>query len=422
MNTRRMHHVFAMLLLLMLLAACGAMDPTATPTNISEPATEDNAAPTQAPDSGGTTSEEPLVIGIAVAETSNVALFGQEQVAGAKLAERIFNERGGVNGRPIKLVFQDTSGDEAGAINAFQALINQDNVVAIVGPTLSQQAFSAHPIAEQAKVPAIGPSNTAPGIPEAGEYIARVSAPVTVVAPNAVRVALELDPAIKDVVVMYAENDAFSKSETVVFQRVVTDTYKLNLASVQTFQTTDSDFTTQATAALNANPQLIVISGLAADGGTLVRQLRELGYEGLIIGGNGFNTTNIFPVCQQYCEGIIVAQAYSPLYQSEINEAFVSAYKAEQQKDPPQFSAQAFAGVQVIVEALIALDNAVDLNTLDLAGMRTALNETLLATKYPDTPLGPLSFTPEGEIQQEQFYVGQIKMNADGTDGTFELK
>src|SRR5689334_6815594 len=43
-------------------------------------------------------SGEPIPIGVAVAQTSNVALFGQEQVIGAKIAEDFFNRRGGVNG------------------------------------------------------------------------------------------------------------------------------------------------------------------------------------------------------------------------------------------------------------------------------------------------------------------------------------
>ncbi len=50
--------------------------------------------------------------------------------------------------------------------------------MAIVGPTLSQQAFAADPIANKAGVPVVGPSNTAQGIPQIGEYISRVSAPV----------------------------------------------------------------------------------------------------------------------------------------------------------------------------------------------------------------------------------------------------
>jgi branched-chain amino acid transport system substrate-binding protein len=194
----------------------------------------------------------------------------------------------------------------------------------------------------------------------------------------------------------------------------------LELLPVQTFQTTDTDFTTQITNILPLNPDLAIVSGLAADGGNLVRQMRELGYEGLIIGGNGLNTANVFPVCQAFCDGILIAQAYSYSNESEINATFRELYKAQQEKEPPQFSAQAFTGVQVFVEALIEVDNTIGIDTLDLAELRTALNETLLSLSY-DTPLGTISFTPEGEIIQGTFYVAQIAMNDDGQTGTFEF-
>jgi branched-chain amino acid transport system substrate-binding protein len=398
--------------------AAAAEQPTAAAAE--QPTAAAAEQPTAAASAGGAASGEPIPIGIAVAQTSNVALLGQEQVIGAQIAEDFFNKRGGVNGRPIKLVFQDTAGDEQGAINAFNTLINNDKVVGIVGPTLSQQAFSADPIADRAKVPVLGPSNTAKGIPEIGDYIARVSAPVAVVAPNAVKVALEQNPNIKKVAVLFAQNDAFSKSETATFQRTVTDTYKLELATVQTFQTTDTDFTTQATNVLAAQPDLVIVSGLASDGGNLVKQLRDLGYTGPIIGGNGLNTANIFPVCKAQCDGILIAQAYSYQNESEINKAFREAYKAKQNKEPPQFSGQAFAGVQVFVDALSALDKTKKLSDMDLATLRTELNTQILAGTY-DTPLGKISFTPTGEIKQEQFYVAQIKMDPDGANGTFNF-
>jgi branched-chain amino acid transport system substrate-binding protein len=410
-----------LLALAFVLAACGQAPSTTAPTAApaaSQPSAAPVAdAPTAAPGTGGT-SGDPIPIGIAVAQTSNVALLGQEQVIGAQIAEEFFNKRGGINGRPIKLVFQDTAGDEQGAINAFNTLINSDKVVGIVGPTLSQQAFSADPIADRAQVPVLGPSNTAKGIPQIGDYIARVSAPVAVVAPNAVKVALAQNPNIKKVAVLFAQNDAFSKSETGTFQRTVTETFKLELATVQTFQTTDTDFTAQATNVLAVQPDLVIISGLAADGGNLVKQLRDLGYTGPIIGGNGLNTANIFPVCKAQCDGILIAQAYSYESRSEINKAFRDAYKAKQNKEPPQFSAQAFAGVQVFVDALSALDKTNKLADMDLATLRTQLNKQILAGSY-DTPLGKISFTPEGEVNQEQFYVAQIKMDADGANGTF---
>jgi branched-chain amino acid transport system substrate-binding protein len=406
-------------------AAAPAEQPTAAapaeqPTAAAPAEQPTAAAPAEQPTSAssGAATGDAIPIGIAVAQTSNVALFGQEQVAGAQIAEQYYNEKGGINGRPIKLIFQDTGGDEAGTINAFNTLINNDKVVGIVGPTLSQQAFAADPIADKAGVPVIGPSNTAGGIPQIGDYISRISAPVSAVAPNAVQAALNLNPNIKKVVVLFAQNDAFSKSETVVFQRTVTDTFKLELAGVQTFQTTDTDFTTQATFVLNANPDLAIISGLAADSGNLVKQLRDLGYTGVIVGGNGLNTPNLFPVCKAACDGILVAQAYSYQAESDINKAFREAFKAKQNKEPGQFSGQAFTAVQVFVEALTALDKQSPIASTDLAQLRTALNKQILAGTY-NTPIGEISFTPEGDINQKQFYVAQIKMAPDGASGEF---
>jgi len=323
-----------------------------------------------------------------------------------------------VNGTPIKLIFQDTAGDEAGAINAFQTLINA-NVVGIIGPTLSQQAFAADPFAEKAGVPVMAPSNTAKGIPQIGKYISRVSAPIARVAPNALTAALKINPNIKNVAVAFAQNDAFSKSETGTFQHTVTDTAKLNLVTVQTFQTTDTDFTTQATNILNAKPDLVIISGLATDGGNLIKQLRDLGYTGLIIGGNGVNTPNVFPVCQKQCDGVLIAQAYNPQLDTDINKQFVDAYKADQKKTPGQLTAQAFAGVQVLVEALSAVDKKTPIKDAKLADLRTALNDQLLSGAKFQTPLGEISFDPEGEVNQTQFYVAQLKMDADGKNGQF---
>ncbi|MEH2138700.1 ABC transporter substrate-binding protein [Nostoc sp.] len=364
-----------------------------------------------------TTTSGAIPIGIALAQTSNVALLGQEGFVGARIAEKYFNSKGGINGTPIKLIPQDTSGDEAGAINAFQTLINKDKVVGIVGPTLSQQAFSADPVAERAKVPVIGASNTANGIPEIGDYVARVSAPVSIVAPNSLKAALKQNPQIKKVAVFYAQNDAFNKSETEIFQKAVKE-QGLELVTVQKFQTTDTDFQAQATNAINLKPDLVIISGLAADGGNLVRQLRELGYKGIIVGGNGLNTPNVLSVCKALCDGVLIAQAYSPEYPGEINKIFRQAYIEQYKKEPAQFTGQAFAAVQVYVEALKELDKKSKISTLPLDKLRTELNKQLLAGKY-DTPLGEIAFTPVGDVIQKEFYVAQIKMDKDGNTGKF---
>jgi branched-chain amino acid transport system substrate-binding protein len=370
------------------------------------------------PTNNNTTSAA-IPIGIAFSQTGagSAPLIGQDGINGIKIAEKYFNDKGGVNGTPIKLVIQDAGGEEQAAIDAFQALINKHKVVGIIGPTLSQQAFSADPIAERAKVPVVAASNTAKGIPELGDYISRVSAPIITVAPNAVKAAIKQNQNIKKVAVFYAQNDAFNKTETEIFQKTIKD-LGLKIVTVQKFQTTDTDFQSQATNAINLKPDLAVISSLSVDGGNLVRQLRELGYKGLIVGGNGLNTSNVFKVCKAYCDGVIIAQAYSPEHPNEINKTFRQTYVSTYKTEPPQFSGQAFTAVQVYVEALTALDKKTKVSSLPLPKLRTELNKQILAGKY-DTPVGEISFTPIGEVIQKDFYVAQIKMEKDGSSGKF---
>ncbi len=116
-----------------------------------------------------------------------------------------------------------------------------------------------------------------------------------------------------------------------------------------------------------------------------------------------------------------MAQAYSPLLDTPLNKQFVADFEAAQQKSPGQFSAQSFAAVQVIVEALKALNEQSPIADMPLPDLRKALNAQILAGATVDTPLGPISLDPEGEINQTQFYVAQVKMNADGQTGSFEL-
>ena len=91
---------------------------------------------------------------------------------------------------------------------------------------------------------------------------------------------------------------------------------------------------------------------------------------------------------------------------------------------PPQFSAQAFTAYQVIHQALQTVESTLPKGTtlasLPLQDLRKRLNRQILAGTYA-TPLGEIRFTPNGEIRQNNFYVAQVKMNADGRTGRFRL-
>ncbi len=374
-------------------------------------------ATTAAASGSGGGSKEPIKIGVALGVTgASTAGLAQDQKLAVQLAEKFFNDKGGVNGRPIKLVIQDTGPDPSGAINAFNTLIDSEKVVGVLGPTLSAQALASDPIADKAKVPVIGPSNTAAGIPQIGDYIARVSAGVASYAANVVKFANKRIPASKGAV-FYAQDDAFSRSETTVFQTAI-KAEGMELLPPQTFLVNDTDFAQQVQYVQREKPDLVAISGLF-QAANLTKQLRDGGFRGTIIGGNGLNTAQTFSVCKQQCDGMLIAQAYSPEL-GGANTEFKKAWVADQKRDPGQIAAQAFTGVQVFVEALKAVDKAGKLGG-SLADVRVDLNKAILAGKY-STPLGEISFDKDGDIIQAKYFVASVKMNRGETSDLFNGK
>jgi branched-chain amino acid transport system substrate-binding protein len=367
----------------------------------------------------------PLTLGAAIALTGNANLYGQDQRMGLTLAERWYQGLGAsrknhsAEVRPLRLQIEDGASDEASAIAAFNLLIRQ-GVIALIGPTLSQQAFAADPIPQRLGVPVVAPSNTAKGIPQIGHFISRVSAQGSVIAPLSIDEALRRDPSIQRVALFYAQDDAYSTAEISIFQKAL-QARGLTPVTVQRTQLADNDFQTPITSALQDRPQLVVISVQAVAGGNLIRQLRELGYKGQIVVGNGLNTPNIYPICQRWCDGILIAQAYSPELNTPINRSFRRLFRQSYgDQPPPQITAQAFTAYQVLAEALQRLEHKGGLSGVTLGQARARLMDELLAGRY-ETPLGTIRFTPDGEVVQSRFYVAEVRMAPGGRDGRFAL-
>ena len=358
-----------------------------------------------------------VILGAAIALTGNANLYGQDQRMGINLAQRWFSAVR--HPRPVQLQLEDGASDEPSAIAAFNLLIRR-GVIALIGPTLSQQAFAADPIAQRQGVPVVAPSNTAKGIPQIGSFISRVSAQSSVIAPLSIDEAMRREPGIRRVAVFFAQDDAYSTAETAIFQRALAER-GLKPVSVQRTQLADNDFQNPITAALQQKPELVVISAQAVDGGNLIRQLRELGYRGQIVVGNGLNTPNIYPICQRWCDGVLIAQAYSPDLNTPINTTFRRLFReANGNRTPGQISAQAWSAYQVLFEAIQRLQRRGGLEGVTLGEARRRLMQEVLAGRY-DTPLGPIHFQPDGEVVQGRFYVAEVSMNPNGRDGRFGL-
>lgn len=303
----------------------------------------------------GSGGEIQAKIGVVSFLSGSGAAYGESQKAGLELALEELNAAN--QGKlKIELIFEDSGGKKESAINAVNKLINQDNVVAIIGPTLSGEMFAAAPIANEAETPIFGISTTAEGINDIGEYVFRNSLPESIAIPTAMKKAVE-KLNIKRVAFMYAANDDFSVSGFETMKKTAGELGLENLGEL-TFAIGDVDFSGQLTRIKELNPDALLISGLYKEGSMIVQKARELGIQSTIIGGNGFNNPQVFEIAGDAAEGLIVATPFSPESKDEKVQTFVKAFEAKYGKMPDQFAAQAYDALYIMSQSLLAAGEA----------------------------------------------------------------
>jgi branched-chain amino acid transport system substrate-binding protein len=292
------------------------------------------------------TIEAPVPIGAVLSLTGAAASYGESQQKGLKLAEEELAEKEGVT---YELTIEDDQTDPRQGITLFDEFVAAD-VSLIIGPTLSNAALQADPIAQEAGVPVLGISNTAAGVTDIGDYIHRASLTEQAVIPQTIAKATE-QFGLKKVVVMYSNDDAFTESGFEAFSGALEDE-GVEIAETITFSKADTDFRALLTQAEESNADALVVSALIEAAIPLVTQARELGIEVPIIGGNGFNNPRLMADAGDAAEGVVVGAAWNSSSDNPENAAFLKAFEAKYDAAPDQFAAQAYAGLKLVDEAV----------------------------------------------------------------------
>jgi branched-chain amino acid transport system substrate-binding protein len=292
------------------------------------------------------TIEAPVPIGAVLSLTGAAASYGESQQKGLELAEEELAEKEGVT---YELTIEDDQTDPRQGITLFDEFVSAD-VSLIIGPTLSNAALQADPIAQEAGVPVLGISNTAAGVTDIGDYIHRASLTEQAVIPQTIAKATE-QFGLKKVVVMYSNDDAFTESGFEAFSAALEDE-GVEIAETITFSKADTDFRALLTQAEESNADALVVSALIEAAIPLVTQARELGIEVPIIGGNGFNNPRLMADAGDAAEGVVVGAAWNSSSDNPENAAFLEAFEAKYDAAPDQFAAQAYAGLKLVDEAV----------------------------------------------------------------------
>ncbi|TDE91511.1 ABC transporter substrate-binding protein [Occultella glacieicola] len=375
MRTRRIIGTTAAVTLTLTIAACGSDDGGGSGDG------------TLVGEGSGADCEIAAAIGVgaALSLTGAAASYGESQRNGLELAVADLNEEGGVT---YELTVEDDQTDPRQGITVFEDFTGGDTSI-IIGPTLSNGAFQAQPIAQEAGVPVLAISNTASGITEQGDYIFRDSLTEAQVIPQTIALATETYD-LEQVVVMYSNDDAFTESGYEVFASSL-ESEGVEVTDTLTFSVSDTDFRPLLTEALAAEPDALVVSGLIEAAIPLVTQARDLGIEVPIIGGNGFNNPQLMADAGAAAEGVVVGAAWNSTSDNAENVEFLDAYEQEFGGPPDQFAAQAYAAMTII-------DTAVRHNC---SGERDDVQDGLNNIADLPTVLGSLTINDDRDAEHE---------------------
>lgn len=316
------------------------------------------------------TSDTPseIKLGVIAPISGSVATYGNSNVDGIKLAVKEINAAGGINGAQVSLIVEDDQGKPDDAANAVQKLINQDQVDAIVGAVTSGCTLAAGQIAQSSGVPMIAGPSTADQVGEIGEYVNRVcfkDSDQGAAIANFVQGKL----GFKKAAVLYDVASDYSKG--------LAETFKAKYESIggtiiayETYSTNDTDFNAQITKIKSQNPDVIILPDYYNVVGLIAQQIRQQGLQSVLVGGDGWESADLFKIGGDAVEGAYFSTHYSSSNPSAETKAFVDAYKAEYGKDPDAFAALGYDAAKVMMDAMARA------GSLDKAAVKDAINST----------------------------------------------
>lgn len=363
--------------------------------------------------SGGSSYQgKTIKLGAILSITGAGGVYGPQSRDGMNLAVEQINKSGGVNGAQISLDVVDDASDKAQSAQLAQTEIQQNQVLALLGPTLSNSAVGVHPLAESLKTPIVAVSTTGIHIvPDCNfpnetpcKYVFRDSlGEQTAIPDNIMSYAQDKHPATG--VLLVAQDDKFSSDGGTIVQQTVGQA-NINLLKTIKFSKTEADLSPYVTQAVQLHPDVIFITSLGAIPAKIMIEARKQGWTGQFLGGNGFNTATVSKQAGSAGMGARSASAWYIGNTFPSNADFVAAYRAKYGVDPDQFAAQGYTGIKIIADAA----SRANLTFSDLAGDRDKLRSALESVNI-DTPLGPFQFTSDHDVKQT---VWVIQMDGSG--------
>ncbi len=346
----------------------------------------------------GTGSGDEIVIGAIQDLSGNSSVSGKAMDRGSKMAIDKINEAGGINGKTIKYVSYDTTGDPQEALNAYNRLVEQDKAVAVIGPPISNIGLALKQTAAEAKVPIVGAfidsrvTMKDDGTPE--EYMFLVQ-PTNQQSGEIQAGYLVEKLGIKKVALFYDKTNAFGVSQVEAFTQYI-ESHGGEITTEQLFKAGDVDFKVQLNKIKESGAEAIFAPNYPKDNTLYCTQMNQLGMTDLVTMGGlefapPFLTTLPDPTIVDNVY-FAVNVAFDEPQLKDINDLYIATY--DDAKTVDDISVKVYLGYDAVTLVAEAIKNAESLtgegvkNALEGISSLEMLSGTFGFSKETHQPVG----------------------------------
>lgn len=294
-------------------------------------------------------------IGLIVPITGDVKTFGESVRNSVLLAVAEANQKGGVNGKLIKVISADDKNDPTEAANAASKLINQDKVKFIIGSVASKSSIPLSEICQEAKVLMITPTSTNPKVTmrdngERKDYVFRACFIDPFQGTVAAKFAIE-NLKVNNVAILYDISNDYVKGLAEFFKDAFTKMGGKILV-YESYGKDDVDFSALLTKVKANNPQILFIPDYYNKVGLITKQARAIGIKSIFLGGDGWDSPEMAKIAGDAINGGYFTNHYSPQDPRPEVQEWVAKYKAKYGANPDALATLGYDATLLLLQGI----------------------------------------------------------------------
>ena len=347
---------------------------------------------------------EAFRIGVMESLTGPGETYGTVSNQAKQLAVDEINAAGGINGRMLELVVEDSKCNAQDAITAYNKLTDVEGVKIILGTSCSGAMLGAAPRAEEDGVVLFSGLATNPDIAEAGDYIFRT-------AMSDAQLGIDTGNLLwaDGIRTLATINESTDYAEGVRRESVAQfEKRGGQVVAEERYPSDTTDYRSQLTKLLNENPDALHVAAQAEfAGGTIVKQARELGFEGPIYSDVVAVGTTALEIAGDAATGLKAVSADLDPSNNKAQEVLKSFREKYDYVTLPWYIGSAYDDVYITAECLKKTDDDQDAD-----GLRDCLYDITWSGAIGDK----YSFDAKGEVVGLSNLVVQVLPLAERTE------